>query len=68
MTGLQALSVGHSLEFDFARTGVVHSVFAGTANLDMHVEMWTLLAEDVSDLPFGVRVAAKDFKLGVVKQ
>ena len=34
MTGLQALSVGHSLEFDFARTGVVHSVFAGTANLD----------------------------------
>jgi len=25
--------------------------------------MWTLLAEDGSDLPFGVRVAAKDFKL-----
>jgi hypothetical protein len=63
MTDLQALSVGHALNVEIARSGVVHSVFAGAANLDMRAEMWTLLAEDGGDLPFGVRLAAKDLKL-----
>lgn len=63
MTDIQVLSVGHSLNVDFARTGIVHSVFARAVNLDMCGEMWTILADDGVDLPFGLRLAAKDFKL-----
>ena len=33
MTDIQVLSVGHSLNVDFARTGIVHSVFARAVNL-----------------------------------
>ena len=58
---IQALSVGHALDADFAGFGIVHSVFARAVNLMIRAEMWTLLAADRADLPFGIRVASADF-------
>jgi hypothetical protein len=36
-------------------------VFAHAVNLMIRAEMWTLLAPDKTDLPFGIRVASTDF-------
>jgi Protein of unknown function (DUF2877) len=58
---IQALSVGHALDADLAGLGIVHSVFARAVNLMVRAEMWTLLAADRADLPFGIRVASADF-------
>jgi len=58
---IQALSVGHALDADSAGFGIVHSVFARAVNLMIRAEMWTLLAADKADLPFGIRVASADF-------
>jgi hypothetical protein len=58
---IQALSVGHALDADSAGFGIVHSVFARAVNLTIRAEMWTLLAADKGDLPFGIRVASADF-------
>jgi Protein of unknown function (DUF2877) len=58
---IQALSVGHALDADSAGFGLVHSVFARAVNLMIRAEMWTLLAEDKADLPFGIRLASADF-------
>lgn len=54
---VQALSVGGAVDADSPDVGTVHSVFATSANLEMGGEMWTLLAADRGDLPFGIRVA-----------
>jgi Protein of unknown function (DUF2877) len=53
---IQAISVGHALNFDLAVCGAVHSVFAHAVNLTVRGDMWTLLAEDKADLPFGIRL------------
>jgi len=58
---IQALSVGHALDADSVGFGIVHSVFARAVNLMIRAEMWTLLAADKADLPFGFRVASADF-------
>jgi hypothetical protein len=58
---IQALSVGHAIDADSAAFGIVHSVFARAVNLIVRAEMWTLLASDKADLPFGIRVASTDF-------
>ena len=58
---IQALSVGHALDADSAGFGIVHSVFARAVNLMMGPELWTLLAADKTDLPFGIRLATADF-------
>src|SRR6516164_8192172 len=58
---IQVLSVGHALDADLAGFGIVHSVFARAVNLMIRAEMWTLLAADKADLPFGIRVASADF-------
>jgi hypothetical protein len=58
---IQALSIGHALDADAAGFGIVHSVFARAVNLMICAEMWTLLAADKADLPFGIRVASADF-------
>ena len=55
---IQALSIGHALERESARSGVVHSVFARAVNLMVPEEMWTLLAAEKADLPFGIRIAS----------
>src|SRR5262249_35003676 len=58
---IQALSVGYALDADSAGFGIVHSVFGHAVNLMISSEMWTLLAADKGDLPFGIRVASADF-------
>jgi len=58
---IQALSVGHALDADSAGFGIVHSVFARAVNLMMGPELWTLMAADKTDLPFGIRLATADF-------
>ena len=58
---IQALSVGHALDADSAGFGIVHSVFSRAVNLMMGPELWTLLAADKTDLPFGIRLATADF-------
>ena len=58
---IQALSVGHAIDADSAGFGLVHSVFARAVNLIFRAEMWTLLAADKTDLPFGIRVASAGF-------
>ena len=45
MANVQAISVGHALEFDLAGFGTVHSVFVHAVNLTIRGDMWTLLAE-----------------------
>ena len=63
---LTALSVGHALDTGSVSSGLVHSVFARAVNLEIHGEMWTVLAAERSDLPLGIRLAAQDFTtLGV---
>ncbi len=54
---VQAVSLGHALDLDRADCGVVHSVFARAVNLLVRGELWTLLAEEKADLPFGFRLA-----------
>lgn len=56
-----ARSLGYALSAGPATRGVVHSVFRHAVNVSMDGEMWTLLAEGKSDLPFGIRVALPDF-------
>jgi hypothetical protein len=58
---VQAVSVGHALDVDSAGSGVVHSVFARAVNLTIGGDMWTLLAAEKADMPFGIRVALPDF-------
>ena len=57
MEQIQAISVGHALDIDLAGFGAVHSVFGHAVNLTIRGDMWTLLAEDKTDLPFGIRLA-----------
>ncbi len=59
---IQAISVGHALNFDLAVCGAVHSVFAHAVNLTVRGDMWTLLAEDKADLPFGIRLGLSSFQ------
>jgi hypothetical protein len=61
---VQALSIGHALDADSAGFGIVHSVFARAVNLMVREEMWTLLAAEKADLPFGIRVASSDLGRG----
>jgi hypothetical protein len=61
MTDIQAKVIGHALNVASPHTGVVHSVFARAVNLDMREGMWTIVAEEGADLPFGVRLSSKDF-------
>jgi len=58
---LQALSLGHALDVDSSGAGAVHSVFARALNVEIGGGLWTLLGAERSDLPFGIRVASRDF-------
>lgn len=53
---LQAVTMGHTLDVESPGSGVVHSVFARAVNLDLRGELWTLVAAEKADLPFGIRV------------
>ena len=62
MARIQAISVGHALDVDSADFGAVQSVFDRAVNLTMRGDLWTVLAEEKTDLPFGIRVALSDFQ------
>jgi Protein of unknown function (DUF2877) len=61
VTLVQAISIGHALDVDGASSGIVQQAFAHAVNLGIGGEMWTLLAADRPDLPFGIRTASHDF-------
>ncbi len=61
MARIQAISVGHALDVDSADVGAVQSVFDRAVNLTMRGDLWTVLAAEKTDLPFGVRVALSSF-------
>jgi hypothetical protein len=60
---MQALSLGHALDVHSANAGAVHSVFAHAVNVEIRGDLWTLVSADRADLPFGIRVASRDFDL-----
>jgi hypothetical protein len=55
------VSIGQALDLDSTGHGVVHSVFRHAVNLRIRAELWTLLADDRADLPYGIRVALSNF-------
>jgi hypothetical protein len=57
MTRIQAISLGPEIDVEAATSGVVHSVYHRAANFVVDGDMWTLLADDRGDLPFGVRIS-----------
>ena len=61
MIAIPAVSVGHAPDFSSVGVGVVHGVFAHAVNFVIRGDLWTLLAADRADLPFGIRTALKDF-------
>jgi hypothetical protein len=58
VAGLAALSLGPEVDPWTARAGVVHSVFRRAINLLVEGELWSLLAAEQPDAPFGIRLAA----------
>ena len=66
MATLQATSIGYALDVASAGAGVVHGVHPRAVNIEMRGDLWTLLAVDRSDLPFGMRTTSRDLAvLGV---
>jgi hypothetical protein len=59
---IAALCVGYALEVDLDCAGAVHSVFSRAVNLEIGGEMFTLLASDCADLPFGIRLPVPSFE------
>ena len=53
--------VGYALDVDLDCVGAVHSVFSRAVNLEIQGEMWTLLASECADLPFGIRLPVRSF-------
>ncbi|MFL6661302.1 MAG: DUF2877 domain-containing protein [Rhizobacter sp.] len=54
----RACCLGGRVDVWAPRCGVVHSVFAGAANLRLGEAWWTLLAADRPDQPSGIRLAS----------
>ena len=63
VTRLQAITIGHRADVDAASVGAVHSVFARSVNLQIDEDLWTLVASNSADLPFGIRIALDDFEV-----
>jgi len=61
VTLLQAVSLGHAADVQSTAAGTVHSVFTHAVNLEIRGDLWTLLAADRADLPFGIRLACASF-------
>lgn len=53
---LHALSLGFGIDVWRPRSGVIHSAFEHAINLLLGGELWTLLAADRQDAPFGIRL------------
>lgn len=54
--------MGHALDAVAGGFGAVHSVFAHAVNLNVESNLWTLLAAEQGDMPFGIRTSVKDFR------
>jgi hypothetical protein len=66
---VQALSVGHAVDAALPDWGVVHSAFPHAVNFLVRGDLWTLLAEEKADLPFGIRVALPELEgLGLQRE
>lgn len=61
-TRIQAISLGHALDADVPGRGVVHSAFRRAVNLTLGADLWTLLTEDKTDVPLGIRVPLTSFE------
>ena len=59
MAAIATERVGYALDVDLDCVGAVHSVFSRAVNLEIEGEMWTLLASDCADLPFGIRLPVR---------
>ena len=59
MAAIAAERVGYALDADLECVGAVHSVFSRAVNLEIEGEIWTLLASDCADLPFGIRLPVR---------
>jgi hypothetical protein len=68
MAVIAAERLGHALDVDRACAGVVHSVFSRAVNLEIAGEMWTLLASDCADLPFGIRTPVRSFEAFAIRE
>jgi hypothetical protein len=62
MAVIAAERVGFALDVDLDCIGGVQSVFSRAVNLEIDGEMWTLLATDCADLPFGIRLPVRSFE------
>jgi hypothetical protein len=60
--------VGHALDVDCNCAGAVHSVFSRAVNLEIEGELWTLLASDCADLPFGIRLPVRSFEAFAIRE
>jgi hypothetical protein len=58
---IQALSLGEALNVTACARGAVHSVFTRAVNLNVAGNLWTLLAESLADMPYGLRLRLSDF-------
>jgi len=63
MMEIQAVSVGQSVDVMSSGIGFIHSVFARAANLELRGDMWTVLASEKSDIPFGIRIAVNNLDM-----
>jgi hypothetical protein len=65
---IAAERVGYALDVDLGCVGTVHSVFSRAVNLEIQNEMWTLLASDCADLPFGIRLPIRSFEPFAIRE
>jgi hypothetical protein len=68
MAVIAAERVGYALDLGFDCVGAVHSVFSRAVNLEIQREMWTLLASDCADLPFGIRLPVRSFEAFAIRR
>jgi hypothetical protein len=67
MAVIAAERVGYALPAGVECVGTVHSVFSRAVNLEIEGEMWTLLASDGADLPFGIRLPVRSFEAFAIR-
>jgi hypothetical protein len=58
-----AVSLGHCLDVETVRRGIVHSVFDHAVNLLVASDLWTLLDVGRHDMPFGIRLESTGFSI-----
>ena len=67
-TIIAAERVGYALPAGVHSVGAVHSVFSCAVNLEIEGEMWTLLASDCAEQPFGIRLPVRSFEAFAIRE